>query len=367
MLTEESNRCGGILYIDDEEKSLKYFRLAFGPKFTIFTATSGPEGLELLRENAEKISVVVSDQRMPEMLGAEVLETVRNRHPHIVRILATAYSDLDDAIQAVNRGYIYQYVVKPWEVPELEMVLRRAVDYHHVMSERDELLGLKMSTLQRVLCSDRLKWLLLATRSWAEDERVAFRRVLLGLIHELPTQLNPAQPTASRTSSVRDFDIGTLVFGEFTNAAACLDPLDAVRDGTGPWTERADSAVESLATVVAETLELEGSQVTVSRDENNWEVTVGGGGMNRSELARHLCGVLAQKESSMIARQNLVALQAVAMAGRGLTFVVSEGEQPTRIEFLSDRAQAPSDEDVIDELHQQFIRADIAGLPERKK
>ncbi len=58
---------------------------------------------------------MISDQRLPEMLGAEVLGIVREEFPSIVRIITTAYSDLESAIQAVNKGYIYQYVVKPWE------------------------------------------------------------------------------------------------------------------------------------------------------------------------------------------------------------------------------------------------------------
>lgn len=362
MLTDESSRGRGILYIDDEEKSLKYFRLAFGQKFDIYIAPSGPAGMEVLRENADKIGIVISDQRMPDMLGAEVLENVRNRYPHIVRILATAYSDLDDAIQAVNRGHIYQYVVKPWEVPELEMVLRRAVDYHHVMTERDELLGLKMSTLQRVLCSDRLKWLLLATRGWAEDEQVAFRRVLLALIRQLPGRLNPEQTATSRTSSVRDFDIGSLVAGEFANATACLDDLDALRGGTDSWAERAEVAVASLA----EALGLEGFQTAVAQAGTGWEIAVSGEVPARSDLVLRLGGVLAEKKSSAVARRTLVALQAAAMAGRGLAVVMPGGDDAGRVEFATDATDAPSATDVIDGLHEQFTRADIAGLPERK-
>ncbi len=363
MLKDQTSRSGGILYIDDEEKSLKYFRLAFGQKFTIFTAPSGPEGLGILRENVDRIAVVVSDQRMPEMLGAEVLETVRNRYPHIVRILATAYSDLEDAIQAVNRGYIYQYVVKPWEVTELEMVLRRAVDYHHVLTERDELLGVKMSTLQRVLCSDRLKWLLLATRGWADAERSAFRRVLLALIHELPGQLNPAEPGASRTSSVRDFDIGALVSGEFSNASTCLDALDALRDGAGSWADRAESAVAA----VADALGSGGSECAVARSESGWEITVGEGGVASEGLPQRLGGVLAEKESSVVAVRTLVALQAAAMAGQELVFVAEGGGENVRVVFATDGSAASSDDDVIEGLHQQFSQADIAGLPMRNK
>src|SRR5882757_9521456 len=142
MLTHDSNPTCGILYIDDEEKALKYFRMAFSGKFKVFTASSGKEGIELLRREAKHIGIVLSDQRMPEMLGAEILGIVREEFPTIVRVLTTAYSDLESAIQAVNKGHIYQYVVKPWEIPDLGMVLQRAADYHQVLAERNELLAL---------------------------------------------------------------------------------------------------------------------------------------------------------------------------------------------------------------------------------
>jgi len=89
MLNTNSNPVG-ILYIDDEEKALKYFRMAFGQKYKVFTAASGPEGLETLRKEAASIGIVITDQRMPGMQGAEVLGQVRTEYPHIVRILTTA-------------------------------------------------------------------------------------------------------------------------------------------------------------------------------------------------------------------------------------------------------------------------------------
>src|SRR5690606_2127190 len=123
MLNQTPNSACGVLYIDDEEKALKYFRMAYSPDFKVFTASSGQEGIEILRRESKQIGVIISDQRMPEMVGAEVLEIARREFPMIVRILTTAYSDLDSAIQAVNKGHIYQYVVKPWDVDDLRMVL----------------------------------------------------------------------------------------------------------------------------------------------------------------------------------------------------------------------------------------------------
>ena len=211
MNTTPESRCT-ILYIDDEEKALKYFRMAFAPKFSILTASSGEEGLAMLRKEAGKIGVVVSDQRMPGMIGAEVLGRVREEFPHVVRILTTAYSDLPSAILAVNKGHIYQYVVKPWEVPELEMVLHRAVDYHHVLSERDELLRLKLTTLQRIICCDRVKWLLLTFGEGVPAG--AFRKALFALLRSLAAFPPPSQPPEAGFR--RDqFDAASLIGEEF--------------------------------------------------------------------------------------------------------------------------------------------------------
>ncbi len=358
MLTNPSSRQCGILYIDDEEKALKYFRLAFAQKFEIFTAPSGPEGLEILRRESAKIAIVISDQRMPEMLGAEILEIVRNEYPHVVRILTTAYSDLESAIQAVNRGHIYQYVVKPWEVPELGMVLQRASDYHQVLSERDELLAVKLSTLQRVLCSDRVKWLLLASRAWAEEERIALRRTVVSLIEVLPSQLNPAQTRKVAGVSARDFDLERLISGEYSNATMCLDAIDALRGASGSWSERATTEVSGLAAALAAGLEVAEDSIETEASGLAASVALDGAPIEASELARALGGVLAEKESGAIAVNLLRTLFALAMAGGKL--VVTGGGMEFR--FLEGDAEATSAADVIAALHGQFSRADLAGL-----
>ena len=117
-----------ILYVDDEEKSLKYFGRAFSDRFTILTATSAEEGYRLLEAHADEIGVVMSDQRMPGEKGVQFLQKARQLRPRIIRILATAFTDLDAAIDAVNSGAIYKYVTKPWEVSMIETTLKRSLE-----------------------------------------------------------------------------------------------------------------------------------------------------------------------------------------------------------------------------------------------
>jgi two-component system probable response regulator PhcQ len=146
-----------ILYVDDEEQALKYFRMAFENDFRVLTASSADAGWALVEAANPPVGVLVTDQRMPEKTGTELLQRVRRVQPDIVRLLATAYSDLDAAIDAVNSGAIFKYLVKPWDVRELRVTLRRALDYFVLKRERDLLLREKLSTLQHLLVADRVR------------------------------------------------------------------------------------------------------------------------------------------------------------------------------------------------------------------
>ena len=145
-----------ILYVDDEEKSLKTFARAFSDQFRILTAVNAQEGLRLLEEHKDDIGLLLTDQRMPGEKGVWLLEKARQLRPHIIRILATAYSDMDAAIAAVNTGAIYKYVSKPWDPPQLENTLMRGLEFFLVQRERDQLLKEKMSVLHNMMIADRI-------------------------------------------------------------------------------------------------------------------------------------------------------------------------------------------------------------------
>ncbi len=145
-----------VLYVDDEEKSLKYFRETFGDKFSILTAPNAEEGFRILRENQDHVAVLITDQRMPGQKGIQLLEKSRQLNPRVIRILVTAYSDLETAIDSVNTGAIYKYVTKPWDIPQLEVTLRRCIEFFIVQKERDQLLREKLSVLYNVMLTDRI-------------------------------------------------------------------------------------------------------------------------------------------------------------------------------------------------------------------
>jgi two-component system probable response regulator PhcQ len=145
-----------VLYVDDEEMSLKYFARAYQEQFRIFTAANARDGYRIFEEHKDEIGILIADQRMPGEKGVQLLEKARQLQPHTLRMLTTAYSDLDVAIEAVNSGAIYKYITKPWEIHELEMTIKRGLEFFIVQRERDQLLREKLSALHKVVVTDRV-------------------------------------------------------------------------------------------------------------------------------------------------------------------------------------------------------------------
>lgn len=107
-----------LLLVDDEPSIIATLVRMFRPQgYTLFTASSGREGLELLEQ--EEVDLVISDMRMPEMDGATFLAEVTARWPDVVGILLTGYSDIESTAKAINKGHIYAYFSKPWERKKL--------------------------------------------------------------------------------------------------------------------------------------------------------------------------------------------------------------------------------------------------------
>lgn len=145
-----------ILFVDDEATTRKYFRRLFSDKFRILEAGDGVEALQVFRQHADEIGIIVTDQRMPNETGVGFLSKIAADYPDIIKILSTAYSDIDAAIGSVNQGGIFRYMTKPWDIPQLEVTLRRAMEFFSVKRERDALLGAKMQAMGNVLLSSRL-------------------------------------------------------------------------------------------------------------------------------------------------------------------------------------------------------------------
>jgi C4-dicarboxylate-specific signal transduction histidine kinase len=126
------NHCH-VLFVDDEPENLAVFEAACADRFPVLTAASAAKGLELMRSH--EVGVLLADQRMPGMTGLELLEQVQAQFPQTVRMLVTAYSDLNTAIDAINRGRVRRYLRKPWDHDELHATLAEAIDLYQMASK----------------------------------------------------------------------------------------------------------------------------------------------------------------------------------------------------------------------------------------
>ncbi len=127
-----------VLYVDDERDNLRVFELTFRRDFTILTAESAKEGLEVLSQHP--VAVVLSDQKMPGIEGVEFLRQVCEIDPRTLRILVSAYGDAKTLGAAINDGNIYRYIAKPWEPEDLRLTVQRAIESYALEAERATLL-----------------------------------------------------------------------------------------------------------------------------------------------------------------------------------------------------------------------------------
>ncbi len=130
-----------ILIVDDEPRVLDALEAILAAEFRVLPAPSGPAALELLAQH--EVAVIVTDYRMPAMTGVELLRRSREIAPEAMRIVLTAYTDVDSLMDAINTGGIYHFIPKPWDPLELTVVVRRAAERHRLVREnvrlKDEL------------------------------------------------------------------------------------------------------------------------------------------------------------------------------------------------------------------------------------
>ena len=119
-------RQASILVVDDEADVVESIRELLRLDYRVLVATRASEAMSIL--DARPVDVVMTDQRMPEMTGVELLHHVRETQPDTVRLLFTGYADVRAVIDAINRGNIYRYITKPWDPEELQGIVRDAVE-----------------------------------------------------------------------------------------------------------------------------------------------------------------------------------------------------------------------------------------------
>jgi signal transduction histidine kinase len=126
-----------VLFVDDEPMALEAFDMACSGHFPVYTAACAKEAVEVLARHGKQIAVCISDQRMPQTSGVDLLKETRQRYPHIVRVLTTAYADNEDTIAAVNEAEVFRYIPKPWNVALLRQELSHAMT-HFLQRQREQ-------------------------------------------------------------------------------------------------------------------------------------------------------------------------------------------------------------------------------------
>jgi response regulator RpfG family c-di-GMP phosphodiesterase len=127
-----------LLLVDDEADVLDILVRMFQRQYRVLTAPSGQEALSILR--TQTVAVLITDQRMPEMTGIELVTAARAEGMDITTLLLTGYTDPEDIIAAINQGQVYRYITKPWEVNDLLITVKNAVDYTQLRRDKERLL-----------------------------------------------------------------------------------------------------------------------------------------------------------------------------------------------------------------------------------
>ena len=140
---EEANKRTGkhlILLVDDEPDNLALLRRTLRSKYDVITATNGQEALDIVKEKGNDISLIISDQKMPIMQGTEFFAQVTEMYPDIIKMLLTGHSDLDILVDSINKCNLFQYIFKPFEPDELNLIVQSGIDVIELEQSKKQML-----------------------------------------------------------------------------------------------------------------------------------------------------------------------------------------------------------------------------------
>jgi DNA-binding NtrC family response regulator len=174
-----------VLLVDDEPEILFSLRGLLRQEFDLHAVESAAQALEILRRHP--VHVILTDQRMPQMTGVELLRRAHAECPEAIRIIFTGYADIKAVIDAVNHGEIYRYLTKPWDPDELVAVLHQACEHFDRVAEGQRLLRDLRDYLRR--CNGLLQS---APDGQAADAVQTGQTLLARLERALPPDHGPA-------------------------------------------------------------------------------------------------------------------------------------------------------------------------------
>jgi response regulator RpfG family c-di-GMP phosphodiesterase len=124
-----------LMVVDDELDNLDVLYRTFWKDFKVYKANSATEALAILEKEGE-MAVIISDQRMSEMNGSELLSLTVERFPDTIRILLTGFTDVEDLVDAINSGRVFKYITKPWNPSQLQTLVNQASDTYRLVKKR---------------------------------------------------------------------------------------------------------------------------------------------------------------------------------------------------------------------------------------
>lgn len=179
-----------VLYVDDTFMNLKLFEATFRKDFDIILTESPNEALNILGNR--EIQVLVSDQRMPEMSGTELLQTVAEKYPDIRRYLLTAYTDTETVIEAVNKGRVHGYIKKPMDPDEIRQSINSSLEVYHLKKRNKQIMEELAKANEELLNMDVLKSEIINSIS---NEISAPLNRIMGTLHLLKTKIQGEELT----------------------------------------------------------------------------------------------------------------------------------------------------------------------------
>jgi two-component system response regulator HupR/HoxA len=186
-----------VLCVDDEVRSLETLERTLDEEFDVLTAANADQALSLLE--AHEVDVMLCDQRMPDRTGVDLLTEVRERWPHIARLILSGYTDSNDIIKGLNEAGILQYVTKPWHPDNLLMIIRSAS---------------RMVTLQQQ--NDQLSMEMRLTETQAEQSVVRKKEQLKKAfqMEEIQRAVNsPLNAVCEQAGQIAPYDVSVLITG----------------------------------------------------------------------------------------------------------------------------------------------------------
>lgn len=186
-----------VLYIDDLADNLTAFKNGFEDDFTIFLSQNAKDAFNIMEKG--NIALVIADQKMPEMTGVEFFKNIIDKYPHTIRILMTAYSDIDSVIEAINAGKVHGYISKPIENRDLRERIKSGIYTYHLEKERDRLYQEKLDAMKKLAHANRLNAVISMSSGFAD--RLNNYLVAINLFFDtFPSRLEQVGPALSNES-----------------------------------------------------------------------------------------------------------------------------------------------------------------------